>query len=177
MASAGPYASVHLAPDRLPCQHPTSQSFLQAGSALPAAQPTASKSWKQAMQYKKKYKNQPGMNLTPSQSCHVVRWHCTTESKWRVGEINYYYYYYHNKQLTSITSTLPHYQFRAGTDGHSRASFTPDVSTRPMGRPRCPRGAWGVPRTRTWRSIYEWWTHIQVTSTIWTVTYTSLYLQ
>jgi len=104
----------------------------------------------------KKYKNQPGMNLTPSQSCHVVRWHCTTESKWRVGEINYYYYYYHNKQLTSITSTLPHYQFRAGTDGHSWASFTPDVSTRPMGRPRCPGGAWGIPRTRTWRSIYEW---------------------
>jgi len=30
VASAGPYASLHLAPDRQPCQHPTTQ-FLQAG--------------------------------------------------------------------------------------------------------------------------------------------------
>ena len=27
MASAGPYASLHLAPDRQPCQHPTTQFF------------------------------------------------------------------------------------------------------------------------------------------------------
>ena len=133
------------------------QSKFFTGWKRPSCRPTNSvKEVKASYAIQKKYKNQPGMNLTPSQSCHVVRWHCTTESKWRVGEINYYYYYYHNKQLTSITSTLPHYQFRAGTDGHSRASFTPDVSTRPMGRPRCPGGAWGVPRTRTWRSIYEW---------------------
>jgi len=36
----------------------------------------------------KKYKNQAGINPTlPSQNCHVVRWHCTAESKWRVAEI------------------------------------------------------------------------------------------
>jgi len=29
--SAGPYASLHLAQDRQPCQHPTTLSFLQAG--------------------------------------------------------------------------------------------------------------------------------------------------
>jgi len=27
VAAAGPYASLHLAPDRQPCQHPTTQFF------------------------------------------------------------------------------------------------------------------------------------------------------
>jgi len=43
-----------------------------------------------AMQYKKKYKNQAGMNLTPpppSQNSHAVRWHCIAESERRVAEI------------------------------------------------------------------------------------------
>ena len=38
----------------------------------------------------KEYKNQAGINLTPpppSQNSHVVRWHCTAESEWRVAEI------------------------------------------------------------------------------------------
>jgi len=39
VASAGPYASVHLAPDRQPHQHPTTQ-FLQAG--CPSCHPTNS---------------------------------------------------------------------------------------------------------------------------------------
>jgi len=39
VASAGPYASLHLAPDRQPCQHPTTQ-FLQAG--CPSCRPTNS---------------------------------------------------------------------------------------------------------------------------------------
>jgi len=39
---AGPYASLHLAPDRKPCQYPTTQVFYRP-DALPAAQPTASK--------------------------------------------------------------------------------------------------------------------------------------
>ena len=38
MASAGPYASLHLAPDRKPCQHHTTQFFYRP-DALPAAQP------------------------------------------------------------------------------------------------------------------------------------------
>ena len=42
VASAGPYASNHLAPDRQPCQHPTTQFFYRP-DALPAAQPTASR--------------------------------------------------------------------------------------------------------------------------------------
>ena len=41
LATAGPYASLHLAPDRQPRQHHTTQ-VLQT-DALPAAQPTASK--------------------------------------------------------------------------------------------------------------------------------------
>ena len=45
VASAGPYASLHLAPGRLPCQHPTAQFFYRP-DALPAAQPTASKHWR-----------------------------------------------------------------------------------------------------------------------------------
>jgi len=45
VASAGPYASLHLAPDRQPRQHPTTLSFLRP-DALPAAQPTASKHWR-----------------------------------------------------------------------------------------------------------------------------------
>jgi len=40
--SAGPYASLYLAPDRKPCQYPTTQVFYRP-DALPAAQPTASK--------------------------------------------------------------------------------------------------------------------------------------
>jgi len=40
VASAGPYASLHLAPDRYPCQHPTAQFFLQAG--CPSCRPTNS---------------------------------------------------------------------------------------------------------------------------------------
>jgi len=40
VASAGPYASLHLAPDRQPCQHPTTQVFLQAG--CPFCRPTDS---------------------------------------------------------------------------------------------------------------------------------------
>jgi len=44
---------------------------------------------KYAVQYKK-YKNQAGVNLTPpppSQNSHAVRWHCMSESEWRVAEI------------------------------------------------------------------------------------------
>ena len=43
VASAGPYASLHLAADRYPRQHPT--TFYRPDS-LPAAQPTASKHWR-----------------------------------------------------------------------------------------------------------------------------------
>jgi len=42
VASAGPYASLHLAPDRQPHQHPTTL-FFNRPDALSAAQPTASK--------------------------------------------------------------------------------------------------------------------------------------
>ena len=45
MASAVSYASMHLAPDRQPCQHPTTQLFYRL-DALPATQPTASKNRK-----------------------------------------------------------------------------------------------------------------------------------
>ena len=41
-ASAGPYASLHLAADRQPCQHPTTQFFTGRMPFLPS-QPTASK--------------------------------------------------------------------------------------------------------------------------------------
>jgi len=47
---------------------------------------------KYAMQYKKVFKNQAGMNLTPdppSQNSHVVRWHCIAQS-----EPYCYYYFY-----------------------------------------------------------------------------------
>ena len=46
VASAGPYASLHLAPDRQPRQHLTTQFFYRP-DALPAAQPTVSKHWRQ----------------------------------------------------------------------------------------------------------------------------------
>jgi len=42
VASAGPYASLHHAPDRQQRQHPTTEVFYRP-DALPAAQPTASK--------------------------------------------------------------------------------------------------------------------------------------
>jgi len=40
VASAGPYANMHLTPDRKPYQHPTTQVFLQAG--CPSCHPTNS---------------------------------------------------------------------------------------------------------------------------------------
>jgi len=40
VASAGPYASLHLAPDRKPRQYPTTPVFLQAG--CPSCRPTNS---------------------------------------------------------------------------------------------------------------------------------------
>ena len=48
VASAGPYASLHLAPDRQPCQYPTTVFYRP--DALPAAQPTASKHWRHKKQ-------------------------------------------------------------------------------------------------------------------------------
>ena len=45
VASAGPYASLHLTPDRQPCQHPPLRFYRP--DALPAAQPTASRHWRQ----------------------------------------------------------------------------------------------------------------------------------
>ena len=42
VASAGPYASLPLAPGRQPHQHPTTLVFYRL-DALPATQPTASK--------------------------------------------------------------------------------------------------------------------------------------
>ena len=47
VVSAGPYASLHLAPDRQPRQHPTAQFFYRP-DALSAAQPTASKHGRQS---------------------------------------------------------------------------------------------------------------------------------
>jgi len=38
VASVGPYASLHLAPDRLPCQHPTTQFFTDRMPFLPPNQ-------------------------------------------------------------------------------------------------------------------------------------------
>jgi len=38
VASAGPYASVHPAPDRQPCQHPTTQFFTGRMPFLPPNQ-------------------------------------------------------------------------------------------------------------------------------------------
>ena len=45
MASAGPYASLHLALERQRRQHPTTRFFYRL-DALPAAQPKASKHWR-----------------------------------------------------------------------------------------------------------------------------------
>ena len=45
VASAGPYANLHLNPDTQPRQHPTTQ-FFYGLDALPAAQPTASEHWR-----------------------------------------------------------------------------------------------------------------------------------
>ena len=49
-ATAGPYASLHLAPDRQPQQHPTTLFFYRP-DAVPATQPTASKQWRQIWHY------------------------------------------------------------------------------------------------------------------------------
>ena len=56
MASAGPYASLHLATDRQPHQHPTTLFFYRP-DALPAAQPTASKHWRQLQTHRNTYRD------------------------------------------------------------------------------------------------------------------------
>jgi len=38
VASAGPYASLHLTPDKQPCQHPTTQIFIGRMPFLPPNQ-------------------------------------------------------------------------------------------------------------------------------------------
>jgi len=45
VASAGPYANLHIDPDKKPHQHPITQFFYML-DAHPAAQPTASKHWR-----------------------------------------------------------------------------------------------------------------------------------
>jgi len=44
-----PYANLYLAPDRWPCQHPTTHFYRP--DALPAAKPTVSKHWRQQITY------------------------------------------------------------------------------------------------------------------------------
>ena len=51
VASAGLYATLHLAPDRQPRQHPNAQFFYRP-DALPAAQPTASRHWRQHVRHR-----------------------------------------------------------------------------------------------------------------------------
>jgi len=65
VASAGPYASLHLAPDRQPCQHPTTL-FLQAG--CPSCRPTNSV---KALKEKKHYINVIIINIIISKTKHV----------------------------------------------------------------------------------------------------------
>jgi len=59
--SAGPYASLHLAPDRQPHQHPTAQ-FLQAG--CPSCCPTNSVKALKAIGLTEKVKSQKSKNNT-----------------------------------------------------------------------------------------------------------------
>jgi len=56
MTSDGPYASLHLTPDRKPLQYPP-LSFYRP-DALPATQPTASKHWRQSVPYTRKKSSQ-----------------------------------------------------------------------------------------------------------------------
>jgi len=61
VASAGPYASLHLAPDRQPRQHPTTR-FLQAG--CPSCRPTNSiKALKATNMQQQQYATQKGIYL------------------------------------------------------------------------------------------------------------------
>jgi len=60
VAPAGPYASLYLAPDRQPCQHPTTRVFLQAGcsSCRPTNSVKALKAqhWRQRLPDKRRVK-------------------------------------------------------------------------------------------------------------------------
>ena len=62
MASAGLYASLHLAPDRQPHPHPT---VFYRPDALPAAQPTASKHWRQKIKGSNNTNNKLSWNGLP----------------------------------------------------------------------------------------------------------------
>jgi len=70
MASAGPYASPHLAPDRQPRQHPTTQ-FLQAG--CPSCRPTNSAKTLKARPQYKEYQQEAlaAIALRQSKSCQL----------------------------------------------------------------------------------------------------------
>jgi len=59
VASVGPYASLHLAPDRKPRQHPTTM-FLQAG--CPSCHPTNSVKALKATKSNKTMKNAQGID-------------------------------------------------------------------------------------------------------------------
>ena len=62
------YANLHLAPDRKPCQHPTTLVFYRQ-DALPAAQPTASKHWRQLNSNNQSIESGKHMN---NFHCHVL---------------------------------------------------------------------------------------------------------
>ena len=53
MASAGPYASLHLAPDKITMPAPLHSVFYRP-DALPVAQPTSSKHWRHTVSYHSK---------------------------------------------------------------------------------------------------------------------------
>ena len=70
VVSPGLMQVLHIAPDRKPCQHPTTQ-FFTGLDALPAAQPIASKHWRQMLLHSTRHKKSI-WRPSPSQSLGLI---------------------------------------------------------------------------------------------------------
>ena len=73
VASAGPYASLHLAPDRQPRQHPTTR-FLRAG--CPSCRPTNSIKALKALVSPGKRADKWVCVSVPCPDCQMTKWRC-----------------------------------------------------------------------------------------------------
>ena len=102
VASAGPYASLHLAPDSTPRQQPHNSVFHRP-DALPAAQSTASKHWRQIVLRPTRHNMGHFGDVSTSQSLGLVG--KVTKPNTKQARIRQSKEMYYNKKYTQTRSS------------------------------------------------------------------------
>ena len=129
MASAGPYASLHLASDRYPRQHPTAQFFYRL-DALPANQPTASKHWRTNWNAKQTEERHQHVQQLAVDS----QWHCQPQQTQRHCCHSTWHWTHHPKTKKTV-NTVALFTTQAMTSKHCCSLYV------------CP------PQVRVWQKI------------------------